>query len=77
MSKSISGVILFHETLYQKDDNGKPFVELLRERNLIPGIKLDKGVKELYGSNGETTTQVLEMAKIILKERNQKFFLIV
>ena len=35
--KAISGVIFHHETLYQKDDNGKPFVELLKERNIIPG----------------------------------------
>ena len=35
--KAISGVIFHHETLYQKDDNGKPFVELLKEHNIIPG----------------------------------------
>nr|ACO15303.1 Fructose-bisphosphate aldolase [Caligus clemensi] len=58
--QGISAVILFHETLYQKDDNGKPFVELLRERNLIPGIKVDKGVKELFGSEKESTTQGLD-----------------
>lgn len=58
--KAISGVILFHETLYQKDDNGKPFLELLRERNIIPGIKLDKGTKELSGTKGETTTQGMD-----------------
>ncbi|XP_040563351.1 LOW QUALITY PROTEIN: fructose-bisphosphate aldolase [Lepeophtheirus salmonis] len=58
--QGISGVILFHETLYQKDDTGKPFVELLKERNLIPGIKVDKGVKELFGSEKESTTQGLD-----------------
>ncbi|THF97402.1 hypothetical protein TEA_007277 [Camellia sinensis var. sinensis] len=53
----LSGVILFEETLYQKTSDGKPFVELLKENNVIPGIKVDKGVVELAGTNGETTTQ--------------------
>jgi fructose-bisphosphate aldolase class I len=53
----LSGVILFEETLYQKASDGKPFVEVLQENNIIPGIKVDKGVVELAGTNGETTTQ--------------------
>ncbi|CAJ1971540.1 unnamed protein product [Sphenostylis stenocarpa] len=53
----LSGVILFEETLYQKTSDGKPFVEVLEENNVIPGIKVDKGVVELAGTNGETTTQ--------------------
>lgn len=54
---NISGVILFHETLYQKADDGTPFVELLKQRNIIPGIKVDKGVVNLMCSEGEGTTQ--------------------
>jgi len=57
---NISGVILFHETLYQKTDDGTPFVELLKQRNMIPGIKVDKGVVDLMGSEGEGTTQGLD-----------------
>ncbi|XP_037091934.1 fructose-bisphosphate aldolase-like isoform X2 [Pollicipes pollicipes] len=57
---NISGVILFHETLYQKADDGTPFVELLKQRNIIPGIKVDKGVVDLAGSEGEGTTQGLD-----------------
>ncbi|KAJ6894877.1 hypothetical protein NC652_028579 [Populus alba x Populus x berolinensis] len=53
----LSGVILFEETLYQKTSDGKPFVEVLQQNNVIPGIKVDKGVVELAGTNGETTTQ--------------------
>ncbi|KAF3453261.1 hypothetical protein FNV43_RR03701 [Rhamnella rubrinervis] len=53
----LSGVILFEETLYQKATDGKPFVEVLQENNVIPGIKVDKGTVELAGTNGETTTQ--------------------
>lgn len=38
--EGVSSVILFHETLFQKDDNGKPFVKLIQELGLIPGIKV-------------------------------------
>ncbi|KAJ6376799.1 hypothetical protein OIU76_025867 [Salix suchowensis] len=40
-----------------KTSDGKPFVEVLQENNVIPGIKVDKGVVELAGTDGETTTQ--------------------
>jgi len=56
----ISGVILFHETLYQKTDDGRPFVELIKQLGIIPGIKVDKGVVPLMGSEGESTTQGLD-----------------
>lgn len=60
IGKNISGVILFHETLYQKADDGTPFVKLLEERGIIPGIKVDKGVVPLAGTIGEGTTQGLD-----------------
>uniref|UniRef100_A0A8C7YAV1 fructose-bisphosphate aldolase n=1 Tax=Oryzias sinensis TaxID=183150 RepID=A0A8C7YAV1_9TELE len=53
----IGGVILFHETMYQKTDDGKPFPQYLKERGMVVGIKVDKGVVPLAGTNGETTTQ--------------------
>lgn len=53
----IGGVILFHETMYQKTDDGKPFPNYLKERGMVVGIKVDKGVVPLAGTNGETTTQ--------------------
>jgi fructose-bisphosphate aldolase class I len=56
----ISGVILFHETLYQKDDSGTLFSEVLKKRGIIPGIKVDKGVVTLLGTNDESTTQGLD-----------------
>jgi len=60
--EGISGVILFHETLFQKADDGRRLVDLLKDDlGLIPGIKVDKGVKELFGAeDGETTTQGLD-----------------
>jgi len=56
----ISGVILFHETLYQKADDGTPFIDLIKNLGIIPGIKLDKGIVPLMGSEGESTTQGLD-----------------
>ncbi|KAL0410060.1 UNVERIFIED_CONTAM: Fructose-bisphosphate aldolase 1, cytoplasmic [Sesamum latifolium] len=35
----LSGVILFEETLYQKTAAGKPFVDVLKEGGVLPGIK--------------------------------------
>ena len=41
MEEYISGVIMFEETLYQKSDDGTPFVDILRKKSVIPGIKVD------------------------------------
>lgn len=60
VGESISGVILFEETLYQKADDGTPLIKLLQDRNIIPGIKVDKGVVDLAGTDGESTTQGLD-----------------
>merc|ERR1711871_818891 len=45
----ISGAILFEETLYQSDPSGKPFVDVLKGNGIIPGIKVDTGLKPLLG----------------------------
>ncbi|KRX84544.1 Fructose-bisphosphate aldolase, partial [Trichinella pseudospiralis] len=60
LAQNISGVILFEETLYQKSDDGKTLPTLLTERGIIPGIKVDKGVVPLGGTDNETTTQGLD-----------------
>lgn len=60
MKDYISGVILFHETLYQKADDGTPFVKILQDQGIIPGIKVDKGVVPLMGTEDECTTQGLD-----------------
>nr|6MWQ_A Chain A, DARPin, Muscle-type aldolase chimeric fusion [synthetic construct]6MWQ_B Chain B, DARPin, Muscle-type aldolase chimeric fusion [synthetic construct]6MWQ_C Chain C, DARPin, Muscle-type aldolase chimeric fusion [synthetic construct]6MWQ_D Chain D, DARPin, Muscle-type aldolase chimeric fusion [synthetic construct] len=56
----IGGVILFHETLYQKADDGRPFPQVIKSKGGVVGIKVDKGVVPLAGTNGETTTQGLD-----------------
>jgi fructose-bisphosphate aldolase class 1 len=60
ISECISGVILFEETLYQSANDGTPFVQMLNSKNIIPGIKVDKGVIELPGTDGETETQGID-----------------
>lgn len=60
LAENISGVILFHETVYQKTDDGVPFPEVLKRKGIIPGIKVDKGVVPLFGSEDESTTQGLD-----------------
>ncbi|CAF5195744.1 unnamed protein product [Rotaria magnacalcarata] len=60
LANYISGVIFFHETFYQCDNNGKPFREILKDNGIIPGIKVDKGLVPLAGTNGENTTQGLD-----------------
>ncbi|XP_013779179.1 fructose-bisphosphate aldolase-like [Limulus polyphemus] len=60
MNEYISGVILFHETVYQKTDDGTPFIQVLKNRGIIPGIKVDLGVVPLMGTDEESTTQGLD-----------------
>ena len=45
----ISGVIMFDETIRQKDSNNNPFPQILSEKGIIPGIKVDKGAKDMAG----------------------------
>ncbi|KAJ3105769.1 hypothetical protein HDU97_007589 [Phlyctochytrium planicorne] len=60
LSSYIGGVILYEETLFQKTADGKPFADLLRERGILVGIKVDMGTVNLPGTDGETTTQGLD-----------------
>ncbi|XP_051842593.1 fructose-bisphosphate aldolase B [Antechinus flavipes] len=60
INQSIGGVILFHETLYQKDSQGKWFRDILKEKGIVVGIKLDQGAAPLAGTNQETTIQGLD-----------------
>lgn len=69
-SNSISGVILFEETLYQKDASGTLLIKHLHDCGVIPGIKVDKGTVLLGGTSEETTTQGLDG----LAERCAKYY---
>jgi fructose-bisphosphate aldolase class I len=60
MEKSISGVIMYDETLRQNASDGTPFPELLKSKGVISGIKVDMGVKIIGGTHDETATQGID-----------------
>jgi len=60
IEKHISGVIMFEETTHQNTADGKNFVDHLRSRGIHAGIKLDKGLVILGGTNDENATQGLD-----------------
>eukprot|EP01018_Ginkgo_biloba_P013460 Gb_35952 [translate_table: standard] len=60
LGQYISGAILFEETLYQSTTDGKKMVDILVEQNVVPGIKVDKGLVPLAGSNDESWCQGLD-----------------
>ena len=66
----ISGVIMFDETFRQNTTckDAIPFVEYLTKKDILPGIKVDKGVKELAGFNDEVVTEGLDGVRDRLKE---------
>jgi fructose-bisphosphate aldolase class I len=60
VAESISGAILYDETIRQKTKDGTPFPEYLMKQGIIPGIKVDTGAKPLAGFPGETITEGLD-----------------
>merc|ERR1712216_201164 len=60
LGEYISGAIMFEETLYQSGKGGKTFVDTLKEQNIVPGIKVDKGLVPMANSNGESWCQGLD-----------------
>jgi fructose-bisphosphate aldolase class I len=60
MSKYISGVILYDETIRQKAKDGTPLVKLIADAGSIPGIKVDKGPKPQPFCPGEVVTEGLD-----------------
>lgn len=56
----IGGVILFDETIRQSTIDGVPFAQVLSERGIVPGIKVDKGAKALAQYPGEKVTEGLD-----------------
>src|SRR5947208_2259272 len=60
MSKHISGVILYEETLRQTARDGTPLVKLIAAAGALPGIKVDKGTKALPFCPNELITEGLD-----------------
>jgi fructose-bisphosphate aldolase class I len=70
MSQSISGVILYDETIWQDAQDGTPLVRLIEEAGAIPGIKVDEGTQPLPNCPGELVTVGLDK----LAERLPKYY---
>jgi fructose-bisphosphate aldolase, class I len=60
MSKYVSGVILYDETIRQDAKDGTPLVKVIEQAGSIPGIKVDRGTKPLPFCPGEVITEGLD-----------------
>ena len=60
LADHISGAILYDETIRQSTRDGVPFTRVMREAGVIPGIKVDKGAKDLACFPGEKVTEGLD-----------------
>ena len=70
MSKYVSGVILYDETIWQNAKDGTPFPQHLQQLGIVPGIKVDTGAKPLAGYPHETITEGLDG----LRERLAEYY---
>jgi fructose-bisphosphate aldolase class I len=68
LNEAISGAILFDETIRQQTKEGTPFIQILQEAGIIPGIKVDKSTKPLAGFPGEKITEGLDGLRERLEE---------
>mgnify|MGYP000722286783 CR=1 FL=1 len=60
LSRFISGVIMYDETIHQSVADGTPFPSFLAGSGILPGIKVDTGAKPLAGAPHETVTEGLD-----------------
>lgn len=72
VEKSISGVIMYEETFYQKNDVGVGFASLLAQKGIIPGIKVDDGTVPMTSDSVETITVGLDGLSERLKNYYQE-----
>jgi len=70
LGESISGAILYDETIRQKKKDGTPFIKVITDAGIIPGIKVDTGAKDLAGHPGEKITEGLDG----LRDRLAEYF---
>jgi len=70
LAECIGGVILYDETIRQQKKDGTPFLKILADAGIIPGIKVDAGAKDLAAHPGEKITEGLDG----LRERLNEYF---
>ncbi len=68
LGESISGVILYDETIRQRKKDGTPLIKAITALGIIPGIKVDAGAKDMAGHPGEKITEGLDGLRDRLKE---------
>ena len=68
LGESISGAILYDETIRQQKKDGTPIVKVITDAGIIPGIKVDTGAKDMAGHPGEKITEGLDGLRERLKE---------
>jgi fructose-bisphosphate aldolase, class I len=66
LGECIGGAILYDETIRQQKSDGIPFIKVLIEAGIIPGIKVDQGAKDLAGHPGEKVTEGLDGCVAVL-----------
>ena len=71
LGESISGAILYDETIRQQKNDGTPFAKAITDAGIIPGIKVDTGAKDLAGHPGEKITEGLDGLRDRLAEYSQ------
>jgi fructose-bisphosphate aldolase class I len=70
LGECISGAILYNETIRQQKKDGTPFLKVLTDAGIIPGIKVDTGAKDLAAHPGEKITEGLDG----LRDRLAEYF---
>jgi fructose-bisphosphate aldolase class I len=68
LAESISGAILYDETIRQRKDDGTPFAKAFADLGIIPGIKVDAGAKRMPDFPGEKITEGLDGLRARLVE---------
>lgn len=68
LGESISGVILYDETIRQQKKDGTPIIKAIIDVGIIPGIKVDMGAKDMANHPGEKITEGLDGLRDRLKE---------
>ncbi len=71
LAENIGGVILYDETIHQKRNNGTPFLKVLADAGIIPGIKVDIGAMDLAAHPGEKITEGLDHLRDRLQQYSQ------
>ncbi|AFY69455.1 fructose-bisphosphate aldolase [Thalassoporum mexicanum PCC 7367] len=70
LSDYVSGAILYDETIRQSSSAGKPLTQVMKDRGIIIGIKVDTGAKDHPLCPGEKVTEGLDG----LRERIAEYY---